>query len=204
MSGLAADPFNLVLAGVGGQGNLLASQVVAQAALRAGLRPTIGETYGVSQRGGSVTSHVRLATGRGAGPQVPRGQAHVLLGLEPLEAFATARELASAETSVLCNPRPVRPLSVLAGEAAYPPVDELLRSLASLVAGMIEVPAADLAREAGEPRAMNLVLVGALAGSGLLPLPGACWTGALRSLLAGDALTRNEAAFSAGLRFVGE
>jgi len=199
MSTQPRDPFNLALAGVGGQGNLLASQVIARAALAEGLRPTVGETYGVSQRGGSVTSHVRLARGGEVGPQIPRAEADVLVGFEPLETFVAARRLASPRTHVLCNPRPVRPLAVAAGELAYPPVEGLLEQLGAHVASLTLVPATDLAREAGEPRAMNLVLVGALAGSGHLPVTVDGLRAALRDLFEGPALAHNEAAFERGL-----
>ncbi len=202
MSGLPRDPYNLVIAGVGGQGNLVASQVVAEAALIDGLLPTIGETFGVSQRGGSVTSQVRLTRGREVGPQIPRGEADVLVAFEPLEAVFAARQLASAETHVLCNPRPVRPLAVLAGEVPYPPVESLLSRLGDCVATLTTVPATDLARELGEPRAMNLVLVGALAGSGLLPLARESWELALLRVFEGVTLADNEEAFERGLRYV--
>jgi len=192
------DPLNLVFAGVGGQGNILASQVVAQAALLEGLQATIGETYGVSQRGGSVTSHVRLGRVGGVGPQIPRGEADVLVGFEPLETFAAALQLASSETRVLCNPRPVPPIAVLAGDEPYPPVDELLERLGAHVAGLGTVPATDLARQAGEPRAMNLVMVGALARSGLLPIPPERYEAALAGRFSGRALAVNREAFRLG------
>jgi len=192
------DPLNVVVAGVGGQGNILASQVIARAALLAGWRAIVGETYGVSQRGGSVASHVRLTRGRPVGPQIPRGEADVLVGFEPRETWAVAQELASRHTQVLCNPHPALPIAVLAGDAPYPDVDDLLARLAAAVAGLTTVLATDLARRLGEPRAMNLVMVGALAGAGLVPLPAESYRTALAELFSGRALAVNEEALRLG------
>jgi len=198
MSALEKDPFNLIIAGVGGQGNILASAVIAQAALLRGLDATIGETYGVSQRGGSVMSHVRLTAGASPGPLIPRGAAHVLVGFEPLETFQVALAFASAGTSILCNPRPVYPIGVLAGDQAYPPVDTLLDLLKRHAGGLAVVQATDMAREAGDIRAMNLVMVGAVAGANLIPLDPESYREALERQFRGQALAVNRDAFERG------
>ena len=78
---------NLIITGVGGQGNVLSSQLLGQALVGKGYFVTIGETYGASQRGGSVMSHIRLSTLKQLSPLIPRGKADVVLGLEPVEAL---------------------------------------------------------------------------------------------------------------------
>ena len=86
-SGLSADPYNLIITGVGGQGNVLASRMVGNMLSRLGLFVTIGETFGASQRGGSVMSHLRISTRSCLSPQIPRGRAHSVVALEPIEAL---------------------------------------------------------------------------------------------------------------------
>jgi len=198
MSGLAKDPLNLIIAGVGGQGNILASAVIAQAALAEGLDATIGETYGVSQRGGSVMSHVRLTAGESPGPLIPRGAADILVGFEPLETFQVALEFANSDTRILLNPRPVYPIGVLAGDHAYPSVETLLRLLERHAGGLTVLEATEMAREAGEIRSMNLVMVGAVAGMQLLPLQLESYRKVLAVLFRGRDLEVNRDAFERG------
>jgi indolepyruvate ferredoxin oxidoreductase beta subunit len=199
---LRNDPFNLIIAGVGGQGNILASQVVAQAALTEGLNATIGETYGVSQRGGSVMSHVRLTAGTPVGPLIPQGEADLLVGFEPVEALQVAMDFGSPRTHVILNPRPVYPIGVLSGDLAYPPVERILDLLQRHVAVLRTVPATDIAREAGEIRSMNLVMVGALAAAGLLPMKKETYVEAIREQFRGSALEINLRAFEHGYEAV--
>lgn len=192
------DPLNLIIAGVGGQGNITASQVVAQAALIEGFQATIGETYGVSQRGGSVMSHVRIARCAEVGPLIPRGHAHLLVGFEPLETLQVALEYGRPGIRILCNPRPLYPIGVLAGDSAYPPAGKILKILAKHASHLRIVPATDLARRTGEIRSMNLVMIGALAASGFLPFEKASYEQALQTLFEGPAQEVNLRAFDAG------
>jgi indolepyruvate ferredoxin oxidoreductase beta subunit len=82
---LFADPLNIVVCGVGGQGNILVARLAGRSLAKLGYIVTIGETYGASQRGGDVMSHIRLSVRRKYGPLIPHGGAHIVLGLEPLE-----------------------------------------------------------------------------------------------------------------------
>src|SRR5665811_1291684 len=81
------ESVDIIIAGVGGQGNVLASQIYAAAAVEAGLKVAVGETYGAAQRGGSVVSHLRISEDCKYGPLIPRGRAEAIVGLEPLEAL---------------------------------------------------------------------------------------------------------------------
>ena len=196
------DPLNLIIAGVGGQGNILASSVIAQATLLEGLNATIGETYGVSQRGGSVMSHLRITAGTSPGPPIPRGEADILVGLEPLETFQVAQEFGNSQTSILCNPRPVYPISVLAGDMAYPPIEKLLDLLDRHSAGLQTIQATEIAQETGEVRAMNLVMVGAVSGLNLLPLKLESYHSVLEKLFRDRTLEVNRKAFDCGYQAV--
>ncbi|MBU2252336.1 MAG: 2-oxoacid:acceptor oxidoreductase family protein, partial [Proteobacteria bacterium] len=84
---LRKDPYNIVITGVGGQGNVMASRVLANMLVRRGFRVTIGETFGMSQRGGSVMSHIRVSSAAVWSPQIPKGRADLVVALEPVEAI---------------------------------------------------------------------------------------------------------------------
>jgi indolepyruvate ferredoxin oxidoreductase beta subunit len=198
MTNLSKDPYNLIIAGVGGQGNILASQVVAQAALMEGLSATIGETYGVSQRGGSVMSHIRMSAGPSIGPLIPQGAAHLLVGFEPIETLQVAMDFGNPKTRVILNPRPVYPIGVLSGDLTYPSIERMIDLLKHHVADLKTLPATEIAREAGEIRAMNLVMVGAVAAAGLLPMKKESYLKAMHDQFRGRVLEINQRAFENG------
>ena len=87
------ENYNLIITGVGGQGNVLSSQLIGQALVGKGYFVTIGETYGASQRGGSVMSHIRISSQKQLSPLIPRGKADIVVGLEPVEALAGSHGL---------------------------------------------------------------------------------------------------------------
>ena len=104
---LLADPYNLIITGVGGQGNVLASKLVGNMLTDKGYRVTIGETFGASQRGGSVMSHLRISAESVFSPQIPRGRAHLVVALEPTEALRVLGEYGNPGIKVITNTRPV-------------------------------------------------------------------------------------------------
>jgi indolepyruvate ferredoxin oxidoreductase beta subunit len=106
---LKNDPYNLIITGVGGQGNVLASRMVGDMLSQLGFYVTIGETFGASQRGGSVMSHLRISAASTFSPQIPRGRAHMIVALEPTEAIRVLRDYGNPEVGVLCNTRPSSP-----------------------------------------------------------------------------------------------
>ncbi|MGD8400015.1 MAG: 2-oxoacid:acceptor oxidoreductase family protein, partial [Bacillota bacterium] len=120
---------NIVIAGVGGQGTVLASRVLAQAALNIGLDARTAETIGMAQREGTVQSHVRIGAGA-FGPLIGQSQADVLLGFEPAEA-ARAMALLQPSGLALVNCRPVQPVTVALGTAVYhvEQIEDYLRQL---------------------------------------------------------------------------
>jgi len=124
-------PFNIIVAGVGGQGNLVCSRALGEAAMESGLSPTIGQTFGASRRGGSVLTHVRLAD-RMVAPLIPRGHLNLLLGLEPLEGLRAVVKFGSRETVAVTIDRPIDTVDTLTGEREYPDIDELFKRTARL------------------------------------------------------------------------
>lgn len=167
---ISKDPINLIITGVGGQGNILASQLSAASAISEGMFASVGETYGASQRGGSVMSHVRFSTEFQYGPLIPSGEADIVLGFEPLETLRVLGKYGNEGTEVIFNPRPNYPLSVLRGDQKYPPLDELLEKIKNLAGKAKVVKGTELAQELGTVVVQNVVMVGALAASGLLPV----------------------------------
>ena len=104
---LAYDPYNVIITGVGGQGNVMASRILGNMLSRKGLSVTIGETFGASQRGGSVMSHLRISTGSSWSPQIPKGQGHLVISLEPTEALRVLVNYGNPNIRVLCNTRSI-------------------------------------------------------------------------------------------------
>ncbi|MBI2529441.1 MAG: indolepyruvate oxidoreductase subunit beta [Candidatus Rokubacteria bacterium] len=195
----ALRSINVVIAGVGGQGNVVASELLASALSGHGYRVSVGETFGASQRGGSVMSHVRAARDATPGPLVPKGLVDVIVAFEPLEALRILADYGRETTRVLVNPRPVYPLAVQVGEARYPEPAELLAALRRLAAEVLVVESTELARQAGDMRAQNLALLGALAGSGWLPVEAETLEALLAERFLDEVLRLNRAAFRLGL-----
>ncbi|MBC7105952.1 MAG: 2-oxoacid:acceptor oxidoreductase family protein, partial [Firmicutes bacterium] len=162
--------YNLIITGVGGQGTVLASQVVAAAAVDSGLLVAVGETFGASQRGGSVMSHVRISRDRRYGPLIPRGRATIVVGFEPLETLRVLLNYGNPSTRVIMNLRPNYPPGVLTGSNVYPDPGTLEEAVRRISAGLLAFNATELAIRAGSPVTANLVMTGALAGSELLPI----------------------------------
>jgi len=166
-------PTDVILAGVGGQGSLFASRVIAQAAFHQGVSVRVAETYGVAQRGGAVWSQIRLGYGV-SGPLIPRGECRFLLGLEPIEALRRARDYLAPGGSVVLNMRIQLPLETKMGREPGTDLAAIRAELEGLEAGcIVEVDALALAMEAGGPATANVLLLGALSCLPGFPLTGA-------------------------------
>lgn len=159
----------IFLTGVGGQGTLLASRLLGEAALAAGFEPLVSETHGMAQRGGIVVSTVVLGL---QSPLISPGEADVLLGFEALEAFR-ALDRCHPQSLVIANTATIAPYPVAIGQGQYPPVARMIKLLAAQVGALLAFDAGAQARQAGSPLAVNMVLLGALAATGRLPFPAA-------------------------------
>ncbi|MCB2225158.1 MAG: indolepyruvate oxidoreductase subunit beta [Desulfarculaceae bacterium] len=202
MKALKHDPLDIVITGVGGQGNVLASQVLGRSLLAAGYEVTVGETYGLSQRGGSVMSQVRLSSGPVLGPLMPEHRATAIVSLEPLEALRVLGTYGHPGVIVITNDRPLRPLAVLAGEQAYPGAEELKATLASLCHRLYALPATEAALELGNHILANVVLLGALCALDLLPIGAAEVEAALGEMFPEKLMGPNRAALSKGAELI--
>ncbi|MBW1962227.1 MAG: indolepyruvate oxidoreductase subunit beta [Deltaproteobacteria bacterium] len=161
-------PFNLVVCGVGGQGNILISRLIGRILAARKYMVSIGETFGAAQRGGSVVSCLRISKGRLYGPIVPEGQADVILSLEPLEALRQLKVLGNPSVLVLTNTKAVQPVEVLIGQKTYPDFHRLKAAVTHLSQKAWFVPATEIAMEIGAPIITNIVMLGALIGIGAM------------------------------------
>lgn len=198
------EPLNIVIAGVGGQGNILVSGILAKAASLENLKVTVGESYGMSQRGGSVSSHIRLSRLTLYGPIIPAGCADVIVGFEPVEAARAALEFGSPSVKIILNPRPVYPVGVLMQKDTYPEIIDLIRKLEKISTQVLVIESTKLATQAGSPVVQNIVMVGALAGSGYLPIPKETFEQVINDVVPQKVLDLNQRAFKMGIKAVQE
>ena len=186
----------IFLTGVGGQGTLLASRLLGEAALLAGFEPLVSETHGMAQRGGIVVSTVVL--GDLKSPLISPGEADVVLGFEALEAFR-ALDRCHPRSLVIANTATIAPYPVATGAGKYPPVERLLKLLAEQVGSLLAFDAGACARQAGSPLAVNMVLLGALAATGRLPFPASLLLEVIRTRTNPKYLDSNLQAFQLGV-----
>jgi indolepyruvate ferredoxin oxidoreductase, beta subunit len=198
---LLADPLNIVVCGVGGQGNILVARLVGRSLAKRGYIVTIGETYGASQRGGDVMSHIRLSVRQRYGPLIPHGGAHIVLGLETLETLRMLVDYGNPQVATITNTRPILPVTVGMGVSQYPDYDELRRAITRLSGQVWFLDATEVALGLGSVRLTNLVMLGALIGSSLLPVTEVQAEEEIEERFPGDRLKHNLEAFRKGLSY---
>ncbi len=186
--------YDFLLVGVGGQGTLLASDVLAATGMRAGFDVKKSEVHGMAQRGGSVTSHVRWGE-KVFSPLIGRGEVGYMVAFEKLEAVRFAGLLRPGAV-IIVNDRAIPPISVSAGNDRYPSDEEVRAALAAVSTSVHFVPAVPIAERLGEVRANNVVLLGAL--SRFVEVPLECWLAAIAERVPARTLEINQAAFLAG------
>jgi indolepyruvate ferredoxin oxidoreductase beta subunit len=155
----------LIIVAVGGQGNLLASKVLGEAALIEGVEVRMSEIHGMAQRGGVVES--AIVFGDATSSIISDGEADILLGFEPAETLRAIGRC-SDKTRVITNTATLPPFTVGIGQGAYPEVDTIKQVLKDKTGGLVALNAMALAKEAGSPMSVNIVLLGALIQTGAL------------------------------------
>jgi indolepyruvate ferredoxin oxidoreductase beta subunit len=199
---LPSDPFNIIIAGVGGQGNVLMSKIVGSVLIQKNMQVTVGEDFGMSQRGGSVCSHLRVSAISTWSPMVPPNTADIIIGLEPIEAFRLLCLHGNPNVKVLCNSRPVHPLSVISGETNYPEMDDIIQWMEELSSKCWFLDATAEAMELGRAVYANIIMVGALAGIGVLPIDRDEFEKVITGMMTPDKVDVNLQAFDRGLLMV--
>jgi len=199
---LTDDPYNVIVTGVGGQGNVMASQILGHMLSRQGLSVTIGETFGASQRGGSVMSHLRVSTGSNWSPQIPKGRGHLVISLEPTEAMRVLVNYGNPKIKVLCNTRSIHAIGVISGEQKYPDLADIRSWVADLSEASWFMDATDQAMALGNPILGNIMMIGAAAGIAALPLVRQDFAAAIAANLSADKLELNLKAYDIGVGMV--
>ncbi|MCL1852844.1 MAG: indolepyruvate oxidoreductase subunit beta [Peptococcaceae bacterium] len=192
MDTIQNDPLSILIVGVGGQGTILASRILAGVVLRKGYDVKVSEIHGMAQRGGSVVTQVRFGS-KVASPIIAQGQADIILGFEKLE---TLRWLpyARRNATVLYNTQSINPMPVVTGAAVYPPDAE--DRIQSEFPQAVPIDALSLAQKCGAAKAVNVVLLGLL--SRFLSIEEDVWLDILRETVPERLLDVNNAAFQAG------
>jgi indolepyruvate ferredoxin oxidoreductase beta subunit len=199
---LVKDPTNIIITGVGGQGNVMASRVLAGMLVSAGYVVTIGETFGMSQRGGSVMSHLRVSSTSVLSPQIPQGRADIIIALEPVEALRVLIKYGNPDVAVLANSRMVYPMGVITGDFTYPSLDEIKLAFDKLTAHNWLIDATSVAVDLGNPVLSNIVVIGALAGASLLPIDRRAFEKEITRSMPADKREINMTAFDAGAKML--
>jgi indolepyruvate ferredoxin oxidoreductase beta subunit len=146
------------------------SLTIGSALVRQGYVVTVGETYGASQRGGPVMSHLRVSKDTQYSPLILEGQADVILGMEPSETLRILGKYGNPNVVTILNPRPIYSVDVISGDAEYPDLDKLIGMIKGLSAKTWLVNATEEAEKMGKPIVANTILIGAVVGLGVLPL----------------------------------
>lgn len=186
------EVINILFVGVGGQGIILASDILTEVLLRAGFDVKKSEVHGMAQRGGSVSTHVRFGS-RVYSPLIPEGEVDIYIAFEELEALRYLH-LLSPHPTILLNEERINPPSVALGKDSYP--SQVAEILAQRAGSLKSLRAREIALKAGDARALNFVLLGAL--SNFLPIPEDLWTNCLKSHLPPRSQEINLRAFQMG------
>jgi indolepyruvate ferredoxin oxidoreductase, beta subunit len=161
------DSIRLIIVAVGGQGNLLASKVLGEAALMADVPVRMSEIHGMAQRGGVVES--AIVFGDAQSMLISDAEADVLLGFEPCETLRALNKC-NPGTVVITNTAPLPPFTVAIGKGTYPDLIQLQDLIRAKTRRLVAFDGLALARAAGSPMALNMVLLGALIQTGILPI----------------------------------
>lgn len=185
---------NILMTGVGGQGVVLASDALAEIAVKCGFDVKKSDSLGMSQRGGSVVSHLRISD-KVYSPVIKRGEADFLLAFERLEGARWANFLRKGGTAIV-NDHAIPPLSAVGGASAYPSTAEALGMINKYADNAYIIPGTELARELGNPQVLNVLLIGYL--STFLPIEEQCFIDDLSQRVPPRLLELNLKAFARG------
>jgi len=186
---------SIFITGVGGQGSLLASKIIAKAAANAGLNVLMSEVHGMAQRGGVVESTVRI--GDVHSPIIRDGDADILLGFELAESLRALRK-ASRKTTILTSVNTIIPITVSLNEGEYPDPEKALEDIMKTGKKVYSLNSEALAEKAGNMITSNIVMLGALGGSGLLPFEERFLREAVKESVPSHAVEVNERAYGLG------
>jgi indolepyruvate ferredoxin oxidoreductase beta subunit len=187
------NKFDILIVGVGGQGVLLASEIISEVAMRAGLDIKKSEVHGMSQRGGVVSSHVKIAP-RVFSPTIAQGQADVLIAFEQAEGLRAMNWMRSDGIAIVSRTTLIPAIVTSSKDLEYP--DDPIATMQAKAPNVIPVEADKIAAELGNPRLVNTILLGIL--SNHLPFPVEAWTEAMKAKIKARFVEINLKAFERG------
>jgi indolepyruvate ferredoxin oxidoreductase beta subunit len=194
---------NVLLTGVGGEGVLLTSVIVARAANIEGYEVRGTQFHGLAQRGGSIPTQIRFGK-KVYSPMIPRGQADLILGLEPIEAARACFYASKKRTGFIVDTYPVKPVYLNLLGHIYPSNEEIRKMITPFAKKSIFVDASNICREKfGNPIYGNVMAIGVALSSGMLPLSKKSVLESIKGTVPRRALKENGAAFELGLKFKG-
>ena len=185
---------NIMIVGVGGQGTLLASRILGNAILSLGYDVKVSEVHGMSQRGGSVVTYVKYGE-KVYSPVIDKGEADIILAFEQLEALRALPYLKTGG-KMIANTQKINPMPVITGAATYP--ESIMETLAEKV-DLTALDALSIAKEAGNTKAVNVVLMGVMASN--TDIPYQTWVDSVRACVPAKFLDVNLRAFDAGYNY---
>lgn len=188
---------SIMIAGVGGQGTLLTSRVLGTAALKAGYDVKMSEVHGMSQRGGSVITYVKIGSDVKS-PIIEKGEADILLCFEKLEALRWL-DYAKKDGAIIINDQKIDPMPVIIGKATYP--DNIIKNITSRFKNVCAIDALETAKKLGNLKVLNIVMVGLMAKS--TDIPEETWREAIRETVKEKFIDINLKAFDEGYRIAG-
>jgi indolepyruvate ferredoxin oxidoreductase, beta subunit len=195
---LKKEPYNVIISGVGGQGNVLLSWFIGSALVNAGFIVSVADTFGVSQRGGAVSSHIRISEKNLYTSVTLKGKADVIIGMEPVETLRTLVEFGNPSVITIVNPRPFYP----SGGVAYPDLSKVKQTIEEMSSKNKYVHATEEALKMGNPIYTNVILLGAIVGADILPLSRESMSPLLEERFPGKILDVNISAFNKGIELI--
>ena len=193
-----SDKTNIVLAGIGGQGVITAANIIGKAAVREKINVYVSEVHGMAQRGGAVVSTVRM--GNVSGPLIASGTADVILSTEPIEALRNITYV-NKKTRVITDVNPVIPYTVSVLGEKYPSLKDVFNEIKSY-AKLYKIDALKIAKDSGAIIAKNIVMLGALAATDVLPFKSSILLDTILDNVPAKYKKINKNAFEGGMKFI--
>jgi len=187
--------YEIYLTGVGGQGIIRVSTIIGEAAMKKGLRVVMSELHGMAERGGVVTTEMKIGSASSA--LIQKGNADLLLALEPVEALRSLEKVGPSTTAIV-NSAPIIPFTVSLGISSYPDVSQIITELQAKIKNLFILDALDLARKAGDLITLNIVMLGAAAAIPGFPVEEELLLASMKETLPGSTIEVNSAAFKNG------
>jgi len=187
--------YKIYVAGVGGQGIIRVSTIIGEAAMKKGLNAVMSELHGMAERGGIVTSEVKI--GNASSALIQKGNADLLLALEPVEALRSLDKV-GPNTTAIVNSAPIIPFTVSLGISSYPEVSQITTELKDKIVNLFVLDGLDLARKAGDLITLNVVMLGAAAAIPGFPVGKELLLASMKETLPASTIEVNCAAFESG------